>query len=176
MSKETYHRSMFIFMFPDNVQASIKRALAKSLSNLDLTKEEYREAMENGMASRLVDLSDTIDIQKYLDMANGRLVIKPAKGVPMYKLTYNDYYSRNQTGELIQQMQSKDESAVFSKARDALRKIIENNPHALSLQCMVHVHRYNEQTKRFRKVYVAKYDYQNKKVVGMSFDDWKASH
>lgn len=168
-----YTNTMFVFMFPDKVQASIKRAIAKSLSYEKLTKEEYKEAMENAMGSRLVDLDEAIDTKRFLDMANGRLVLKPAKNVPLYKLTYNTFYSRHQTGDLIYQIQSASESTVFSKARDELRKIIKDNPKALWVEGMVHVHKYNPKTKRFRKVYVVKYDYKNKKVVGQSFDDWR---
>lgn len=170
MSK--YTSSTFVPMLPDNVQASIKKALARKLSGMGLSRSEYREAMENGMNSRLVDLSETIDIKKYLNMANGRLVVKQVN-MPLYKLTYNNYYSRNQTGDLVKEIQSKDETAVFSKARDVLRQIIKDDPQSLHLVPMIHVHKYNTKTKRFRKVYVAKYDYDTKKVVGQSFDEWR---
>ena len=64
-----YERSDYVYQLPVDVQQSIRRALTAKLSK-SYHRSELRDLVEMGMESRLVDLEDTIDYRKYLDMAN----------------------------------------------------------------------------------------------------------
>lgn len=59
-------RAKFINQLPIETQESILTDVHFALSKLNLPNEEYIEALENAMCSRLCDLEDTIDIEKYL--------------------------------------------------------------------------------------------------------------
>lgn len=59
-------KTQFINQLPTNTRESIKSELVKALSQLDLSHSEYYEALDDALNSRLCDLSDTIDINKYL--------------------------------------------------------------------------------------------------------------
>lgn len=59
-------KSQYIHQLPPNTQSHILSDLNASLSNLNLSPEELTEATEHVTNSRLIDLQDTIDINKYL--------------------------------------------------------------------------------------------------------------
>lgn len=168
----TYTNTTFVRMLPENVQKSIRRALTAHLSNVGLSKAEIREGIENGMDSRLGDLSEAIDTRKYLDMANGKTLKGTTKGMKRYKLTYNNYYSRFQSGDLIKEIESKNDKDVINLGLKYLRDIIAKDPDELHFVPMVHISRYNERTKRFRKEFVIAYDYDHKKCVSLNYDKW----
>lgn len=164
---DQYRITDYVATFPKDVQDSIRKALTTSLKHWGYTGKELRDAVKDGMDSRLSDL-EGLDTRRYLDMANGKLLKAPSKNAPRYKLTYNNYYSRNQTGDLITEIQPDTDETAYRKARQILSEIIREHPGRLPEMPMVSVHKYNTTTKRFRKVYVAFYDYDNKKVVGRS--------
>lgn len=167
-----YTNSTFVRMLPEDVQKSIRRALTTTLNRTGLTKAEIREGIENGMDSRLDNLRETIDTRKYLDMANGKTLKGTTKGMKRYKVTYNNYYSRFHSGDLIKEIESKDDKTVIDFGLKYLRNLIEENPKALHLVPMVQISRYNNTTKRFRKEFVIAYDNDKKKCVSLDYDKW----
>lgn len=56
----------YINQLPIQTQEEIKAELITVFTELELSQDELTEAIENAMDSRLCDLSDTININKYL--------------------------------------------------------------------------------------------------------------
>lgn len=59
----------YIYQLPVEMQKKIKAELLLNLAELKLSQEEFLNTLENAMNSRLGDLSDTININQYLDIA-----------------------------------------------------------------------------------------------------------
>lgn len=59
-------KSQYIHQLPSNTQSRILSDLQAALSNLNLSPEELTEAIESSLNSKLIDLQETIDINKYL--------------------------------------------------------------------------------------------------------------
>lgn len=60
-------KTKYINQLPLHTQQSIKADIIHSLSELNLSHSELLEALENAMSSRIIDLEDTININKYLN-------------------------------------------------------------------------------------------------------------
>jgi len=62
----TTSKTTFIAQLPQYIQEAIQSDVRAALLNTDLSVEEQETALQDAMDSRLCDLSDTIDIEKYL--------------------------------------------------------------------------------------------------------------
>lgn len=68
-----YSRSSYIATFPAGVQKGIRTAVQNALRKQDYLSPAARKmAVEDAMDSKLADLKDLINIQYWLDKANGR--------------------------------------------------------------------------------------------------------
>lgn len=73
-ARRKYTKYDYVQTFPKTVREGIRNALARKL------REEFsyyplgerRELIETGMDGRLVDLKDLINVQYWLDKANGK--------------------------------------------------------------------------------------------------------
>ncbi|AKR34230.1 hypothetical protein P4K49_02420 [Bacillus cereus] len=59
-------KTSYIFQLSKETQELILNDLKNELAKLGLNKEEFLEAIDNAMNSRLCDLEDTINVNKYL--------------------------------------------------------------------------------------------------------------
>jgi hypothetical protein len=59
-------KNQFISTLSNETQENIKKDLILAFTELELTQEEIQETLENALNSRLSDLEDTININKYL--------------------------------------------------------------------------------------------------------------
>ncbi|HDR7461842.1 TPA: hypothetical protein QCX54_000338 [Bacillus toyonensis] len=59
-------KTNYIFQLSKETQELILNDLKNELAKLGLNKEEFLEAIDNAMNSRLCDLEDTINVNKYL--------------------------------------------------------------------------------------------------------------
>lgn len=59
-------KNLFVSQLSTEVQEAIQSDVINALNELQLDTEEQTEAIENAMNSRLSDLADLIDINKYL--------------------------------------------------------------------------------------------------------------
>jgi len=57
----------YVGLLPKEEQKAIRIALRQALLEMGLNKEELRQAVQDGMDSRVCDLADTIDIKKFKD-------------------------------------------------------------------------------------------------------------
>ena len=167
---DKYTSTTFVTMLPPDVQKSIRAALTTKMRSLGLSGAELKEAVNNAMGERLVNLSDGIDVRKYLDMANGKIVKANGSG-NRYKITYNNYYSRFQSGELLTETTLKDNDSAIATGRKFLRQIMAEDSTAMRLNPTVQISRFNKSTKRYRKEYVILYE--KGKIVSMTYDKWK---
>lgn len=60
------NKTSYIAQLPQSIQDAIKSDVRLALLDTDLSAEEQEIALKDAMDSRLCDLSDTIDIEKYL--------------------------------------------------------------------------------------------------------------
>ena len=56
---------MYICQLSDEQQAYIKRAISRKLYQLGYKGAEHKEILQNGMDSKLCDITDTIDLRGY---------------------------------------------------------------------------------------------------------------
>ncbi|KQN96846.1 hypothetical protein [Paenibacillus sp. Leaf72] len=61
------NKATYIYLFPPNVQEAIEKDVRQKLLNNGLSNEQQEIALQDAMSSRLCDLSDMIDIDKYLE-------------------------------------------------------------------------------------------------------------
>lgn len=61
-------KTMWIGLLPENVKSEIEKDLKGALESMELDTSEVEDALQDGMDSRLCDLSDALDIEKYIDM------------------------------------------------------------------------------------------------------------
>ncbi|EFU43871.1 hypothetical protein PVOR_01630 [Paenibacillus vortex V453] len=60
------NKTIYIAQLPQPIQEAIMTDVRSALMDIDLTVAEQEIALQDAMDSRLCDLSDTIDIEKYL--------------------------------------------------------------------------------------------------------------
>ena len=60
-------KTNYISQLSKETQELILNDLKNELAKLGLNKEEFLEAIDNAMNSRLCDLEDTINVNKYLE-------------------------------------------------------------------------------------------------------------
>ncbi len=53
-----------VALLPQELQRRVYENLKKALKQLGLSGDELRKAIQDGMDSKIIDLSDTIDIKK----------------------------------------------------------------------------------------------------------------
>ena len=56
---------MYICQLPDEQQLYIKRAISRKLYSLGYKGAEHKEILQNGMDSKICDITDTIDLMGY---------------------------------------------------------------------------------------------------------------
>ena len=56
---------MYICQLSDEQQSYIKRAISRKLYQLGYKGAEHKEILQNGIDSKLCDVSDTIDLMGY---------------------------------------------------------------------------------------------------------------
>ena len=56
---------MYICQLPKEQQAYIKRAISRKLYQLGYKGAEHKEILQNGMDSKLCDITDMIDLMRY---------------------------------------------------------------------------------------------------------------
>ena len=56
---------MYICQLPDNQQLYIKRAISCKLYQLGYKGVEHKEILQNGMDSKICDISDAINLDKF---------------------------------------------------------------------------------------------------------------
>ena len=61
---------MYICQLPKEQQAYIKRAISRKLYKLGYKGVEHKEILQNGMDSKLCDISDTVNLDKFYKKFN----------------------------------------------------------------------------------------------------------
>lgn len=62
--------NLYVCQLPQNQQLYIQRSISRKLYQLGYKGSEHKEILQNGMDSKLSDISDTIDLGKFYKKFN----------------------------------------------------------------------------------------------------------
>jgi energy-coupling factor transporter ATP-binding protein EcfA2 len=60
------NKTIYVHQIPESIRLQIKQDIITTLNNLQLSSDTIQEALKEALNSRLCDLQDLIDINKYL--------------------------------------------------------------------------------------------------------------
>jgi hypothetical protein len=60
------NKTIYVHQIPESIRLQIKQDIITTLNSLELSSDTKQEALEEALNSRLCDLQDLININKYL--------------------------------------------------------------------------------------------------------------